>query len=268
MLTTNNHFSYSQISAFKMCREHYKILYLDGIRKVDESLEAFMGKCVHAVLEWVYHPRNIKKPYMTFDSVCKKYDKIWLKAWHDHIYIANPRNTTDEYYTIGKRCLANYYNKYGPVFEESVKGTEVELNFTINDTYKFRGVIDRLDNPSEGQWIIHDYKTGKHPKTERSARSDLQLALYQIAVESNFEPVDEVQLVWHFLRTGTEVKIVHDNDTLESIRKKTTRAVDKIIKFSEDKGNFYPKESLLCNWCYYWQECSAKVGQNPSMIAK
>ena len=29
------------------------------------------------------------------------------------------------------------------------------------------------------------------------------------------------------------------------------------------KGNeFEPKESILCNWCYYWEECPAKSSLN------
>jgi hypothetical protein len=39
--------------------------------------------------------------------------------------------------------------------------------------------------------------------------------------------------------------------------------VDKIIDCMEDKNNFLPKESILCNWCYLWEECTAKVGPNP-----
>ena len=33
--------------------------------------------------------------------------------------------------------------------------------------------------------------------------------------------------------------------------------------YLDDENNFIPKESLLCNWCYLWEECTAKVGPNP-----
>ena len=26
--------------------------------------------------------------------------------------------------------------------------------------------------------------------------------------------------------------------------------------------NFLPKETILCNWCYLWKECSIKLGDN------
>ena len=35
-----------------------------------------------------------------------------------------------------------------------------------------------------------------------------------------------------------------------------------VSKIDSDE-NFLPKESILCNWCYFWEECSAKTGTNP-----
>ena len=82
-------FSYSQLDTYKTCPQQYKIIYLDGIRKQNESVEAFMGKMVHETLEWLYNIENREKTYITFDSLCQKYDELWIKNWHDKIFIAN-----------------------------------------------------------------------------------------------------------------------------------------------------------------------------------
>ena len=134
-------FSYSQLNTFKTCAQKYKIIYLDGVRKEHESIEAFMGNRVHEVLEWLYNHENMKKPYMTFDGLCQTYDDLWKMKWHHQIFIADARKKSDFYYSIGKRCLANYYSRYGPTFDQRVEGTELKLQFSIGD-YAFRGIID------------------------------------------------------------------------------------------------------------------------------
>ena len=71
-------FSYSQLNTFKTCPQQYKIIYMDGLRKEHESIEAFMGKRVHGVMEWLYSKENREKPYITFDRLCQTYDEQWL----------------------------------------------------------------------------------------------------------------------------------------------------------------------------------------------
>tara|TARA_S200000501_G_C20869734_1_gene763688 strand:- start:4707 stop:5540 length:834 start_codon:yes stop_codon:yes gene_type:complete len=260
-------FSYSQISTFKTCKEQYKIVYLDGHRKKDESIEAFMGKCVHGTLEWLYQKENMRRPYITFDKICKIYDNIWQDKWHNKIFIVDHNLLSNHFYAIGKRCLSNYYHKYGPIFDQKVYATELALNFNIEGKYQFRGVIDRLDQPEDGFWVIHDYKSGKRAMTQNMAKRDLQLAMYQIAVEQNYGPVKKISLTWHFLRNGVELTISHSSDEIQKFKNIISKNVKNIIKSSKNIENFYPKETVLCNWCYLWDECSAKFIPNPSKKA-
>ena len=76
-----NIFSYSQLSTFQTCPQQYKIIYLDGVRKNNESIEAFMGKRVHEVLEWLYSTENRSRPYISFDKLCL-YQFLIYKFWH------------------------------------------------------------------------------------------------------------------------------------------------------------------------------------------
>ena len=39
--------------------------------------------------------------------------------------------------------------------------------------------------------------------------------------------------------------------------------IDTIRKKENSGGQFPAKESILCNWCYYWEECPVKNGSNP-----
>ena len=115
--------------------------------------------------------------------------------------------------------------------------------------------------------IIHDYKTTKHQKSERQAMNDFQLALYQIAVEQNFSPVNKISLTWHFLRNGVEMTITHTENEIQKFKDSLSKNVKKIIKASRNIEDLYPKETVLCNWCYLWKECSAKFEPNPAKRA-
>ena len=93
-------YSYSKINTFKTCPQQYKIIYLDKIRNHYESIEAFMGKRVHEVLEWLYLQEHIRSSIILFDVLMDKYKEFWDDNWHDDIFIA--------------RCKYNkeIYNKY------------------------------------------------------------------------------------------------------------------------------------------------------------
>ena len=188
--------------------------------------------------------------------------EYWVNNWHRDIYIADPFRGSDFYYSIGKGCLSNYYNLHGPTFKQNVQGTEVYLNFKIG-AYNFRGIIDRLDSSEPGVWVVNDYKTSKRAKTDRQAKNDIQLALYQIAIEQNYGPVNEISLKWHFLRYGIEIHIKHSKENLDKLKSKIINITSKIDNAMDNINNFIPKESILCNWCYLWEECTAKIGANP-----
>ena len=52
-----------------------------------------------------------------------------------------------------------------------------------------------------------------------------------------------------------------------TVHKKYSNKVKKAkeeIRLHEKQGSTFPaKESILCNWCYYWEECPQKQGSNP-----
>ena len=85
VLKTKNNYSFSKINTFQTCPQKYKINYIDKVRIPDEGIEAFMGKRVHEVLEWLYNKDNQEKPHITFDLLCQNYDNQWLKHWHNNI---------------------------------------------------------------------------------------------------------------------------------------------------------------------------------------
>ena len=58
-----------------------------------------------------------------------------------------------------------------------------------------------------------------------------------------------------------------DKEQIERNTKTIVKRVRKLEKNIQDGDSFFPKESILCHWCYYWDECSAKFINNPARKA-
>ena len=256
-------FSYSSLETYKKCPAQFKIRYIDNVRKPDESIEAFMGKRIHEALEYLYN-EVLDGCIPFFDYIVDKYNLNWQDKWHNRIGIVRTEKSTNYYRDLGEDCIARYYRKHSP-FEEPIVGNEIELNFTLNgnDKYAIKGIVDRLDYDGHGNWIINDYKSGKRLLSQNQADKDNQLALYQIGLISKDKKIKSVKLVWHFLQHGKEVESVRTEKQLDDLSISIKKQIDKIRSQINSGREFPAKESILCNWCYYWEECPVQNGANP-----
>ena len=63
----SNIFSYSKLETYNKCPQKYKLTYVDKIDVKEESIEAFVGKIVHEVLEQIYSLDNDALTFITFE---------------------------------------------------------------------------------------------------------------------------------------------------------------------------------------------------------
>lgn len=222
-----------------------------------------MGKCVHEALEFLYN-KVLENKVPIFDTVIENYTSVWLDKWHDRIAIVNQSLNSSYYKNLGERCIARYYRMYSP-FDQNIVANEIKIEFILNaqKNYKIVSVIDRLDHDGHGNWEIHDYKTGKRTLTQSKANNDEQLALYQLALLSIEEDINSVNLVWHFLQHGIEVRSSRSNAELHMLSRRIASRIDKIKNAIDMNSDFPPKKTILCNWCYYWEECPVQKDSNP-----
>ena len=78
--------------------------------------------------------------------------------------------------------------------------------------------------------------------------------------------IRSITLVWHFLQQSKENIIVKSKREKQGIAKlidNTKNNIDEIRNKYEKGKSFEAKKSILCNWCYYWEECPKQQGANP-----
>ena len=267
----SSRFSYSRISTFEQCPARYRFIYVDGRPSGGESIEAYLGSRLHEALEWLYKQRQQGRKEVLFDELLGRYRALWKEAWHGYIHIANSAWQTDDYYQLGQRSLAGYYRRFTP-FDEPVDGVERAISFDLDAApnggdgqgsvgYQLTAIIDRLDSHGPGWWSIHDYKSGKRMLTAASAQKDLQMKVYYLAVVRTEGKVERVDVVWHYLRHGRDLRLDSVDWNPQRIAGMLRKRIDKLRAAEADPGQLAPKESILCNWCYYWDVCPAKQGQ-------
>ena len=220
------------------------------------------------MLEWIYNLKiEQNKSYYSLDNILEKYKELWYDGWHSDIRVLKYSllKKKSQYYVMGMTLLTQYYHKFGPHFNQSVLKTEEKLEFNIQG-YPFVGIVDRIDQINS-RLIVVDYKTGKKELSSSSLKDDLQMGIYHLAMKSNFERSEGVELSHHYLRTGNTVFVQFQSDDKTELEDKI---IDKVnhINLAIEKDEFEPKESNLCNWCYYWKECDKKNRSNPAKYLK
>ncbi len=253
-------YSHSSIEAFKSCPRKFKFSYIekpDITRK--QSMEAFMGSMVHEALEQLYKDLKFNK-LNSIEEIVSFYKDNWDKKY-------NPSTTEmirtgysiENYKKLGEDYLALYYNTYKPFNQGKTIGLEHEITIRAYDpetqtNYDLIGFIDRLTLATDNIIEIHDYKTNMSPKTQQEVDSDKQLALYSIAVKEMFPFVTRVDLIWHFLSVGIELRSRRTDLDLENLKQEVIKIIRE-IEIAKRKDDFPPKQSALCDWCDFRSIC-------------
>jgi putative RecB family exonuclease len=249
-------YSNSQLATFEQCPRQYKFIYVDGIKRYEEGIEAFLGQRFHDAMEWLYAERAFR--CVPLDELLDYYEQNWAGQWHDEVKIVKKRRTQDDYRLMGRRFIEDYYRRHNPFDQGRVLGLERYIRFPLDDTgrYKCKGIIDRLMIAPDGAFEVHDYKTGSKLPEQKELDRDRQLALYQIGVQNLWPEAKErdVRLVWHEVAFDIEMRSTRTPEALEKLKTELGALIDRI----EAETEFPQRESALCGWCAYQDLCPSR----------
>src|SRR5258708_6246757 len=190
-------FSPSKLSTYKECPQKYKFRYIDGLKRQGQTVEQFLGTCVHKSFETLYEGLQKGKPLAEAEAISLFESEFnlgfaGLLPGHD-----GKPPVREEWLTVGRTCITNYYRQYAPFDQDRTVAVEKRIGFKFEvDEREFRleGFIDRLAiSNSDEAFEIHDYKTAKNLPNQEHADEDMQLALYEIAVRTEWPDTKKVR---------------------------------------------------------------------------
>jgi len=245
-------YSPSRISTYESCPRQYKYRYIDRIPREEESIEAFLGSRVHETLNKLYRDLQLGKS-PSLPDLLDYYEWDWGRRWHDQVRIVKQDFSIEHYKGIGGRCLVNYYQAHKPFDRGQTVGLEHRVTSALDQAgrYRIQGYVDRLVRVQPGHYEVHDYKTSGRLPPQDQIDADRQLALYQLGVVGMWPDAGEIELVWHYLAFGKELRSRRTPEALERLKATTIALIDRI----EADTEFRPIKSLLCQWCAYVNIC-------------
>jgi putative RecB family exonuclease len=230
--------SYSQISLYQSCPLCYRLQYIDKLETKDKGYFSF-GTTMHACAEYFFKVKVPPPP--SLEELLDYYERNWLSAGYESA------EEEANYKTYGREMLAKFWEIHQPDFRMPIA---VEWMFYIDvEGIKLRGFIDRIDKLDSGGLAIVDYKTDRELFTSDYLARNLQLTLYQMAVEKSwFLPVERLTL-YHF-RSNTPCSCPpREPAQLEEAKKLVLAVADGI-----ETGRFPATESQRCP-CDFPEHC-------------
>jgi putative RecB family exonuclease len=247
-------YSHSRLSSFENCPKQFHYRYVERLPVDSESIEAFLGKQVHGVLERLN--RFVERGLVpSLRRVLERFRAEWAEHFDaERVRIVRSEMAVEHYAELGERCLGNHYRRHYPFDRDETLGIETHVSFALDggERHRIQGYVDRIARAPDGAIEIHDYKTGRFVPSQQTLDEDRQLALYQLGIEGRYGAGD-VRLVWHYLQRDQLRVSLRTRDQLDALRERTIGLIDRI----ESEQAFEPRPSALCTWCEFNHLCPA-----------
>lgn len=257
--------SYSAIETYKQCPKKYKFQELDRI-KTPKSKEALFGTAVHAALKFMFQKSPL---FPTLDEVVSYYRENWpareaFQTDSKNDPLKMPWSEADEkaYFEDGVRMLRGFYEKNAP-WNFNVVDLESHFDILLEDektgkTHILAGIIDRIDK-NQDEYEIIDYKTAKRMPAQADVDKNLQLSLYSLGIQKRWPHIDpeDIKLTLYFVKHGEKLSTTATSEKTEATKKEILETIREIEARIDEKKEFEPMPSPLCNWCAFKPICPA-----------
>jgi putative RecB family exonuclease len=239
--------SATKLRSYQHCPYAYYLKYEKRVPTGSAFGAAALGNALHDALaqchgEWHYQNHH---PSWGWVSEC------WTKA---------SKTLTNKQVREGRAILEQYYQKF-IVSDTALRkplAIEGKIQATIqleNLEFVISGRYDRIDYLDDGLELI-DYKSAQVKALPEQDEIDLQLGLYQLALEQTYgQSLKYLSLL--FLRTGEKVQYRAD----DKYQRKVLRLLKDLAWQVRHDTKWEPKPGQQCGGCSYAQYCVAVNGE-------
>ena len=249
-------YSHSKLTTFQQCPQKYKFRYVDEIPPPIRSIELHLGDTVHRALEKLYADARQGR-INSCEEVLAHFQQVWDEGYTPQMRIVRSGTSARTYLELGRQMLAAYHKRFFPFNESTTLELEEKFSFPISDGQEIRGIIDRLAKAEDGTLEIHDYKTSRRFPSPAQVASDMQLALYELALRHRWPDTQRITLIWHYLTFDRDISVAKTIRQLEAVKQKTVG----LIAVVESAASFPTHVTPLCDWCEYKELCPAMKKQ-------
>lgn len=232
--------SKSSAEKFLQCGESFSKRYIQkvhGLQKAEDMEASLFGNLIHELLEEKY---GIAKDRDVIEMFKEKFVKYPILS--------------KRFYDLGVTLLEDYVSSSAPT--KKVLGLELPFQFFLDNGVPIKGIIDRVDEISEDECEIIDYKTGlSQALSEYELREDIQIGMYNLAANHLFPQYKKVKLTLNYMHHGP-VSVYRDAANLESLKGYLKVIYEKIQKAVETGEGLEPRINNYCGYCEYKGTCS------------
>ncbi|MGH9197272.1 MAG: RecB family exonuclease [Acidimicrobiia bacterium] len=252
----------SRVADFKVCAQLFKFRVLDGLPQEADPASA-RGTLVHAVLEQIF---LLDAQDRTQERAIFMLHDIWkdLKKAEEVAGLELTEEEETAWLEQATGLIRNYFRLEDPA---RVEPHEVEVWVEhATETLLLRGIVDRIEVRSDGEWVLTDYKTGRTPSVARTLGSFFGLKFYALLCWRAFGRMPrELRLV--HLKEPAVLQLVPTEAMLKAMERQLS-AVATALRRALSTGDWRARPGVHCSWCSYrdrcpaWSELGSVLGPN------
>jgi putative RecB family exonuclease len=241
----------SSATDFKSCPQLFKFRAIDRLPEPVTGAAA-RGSLVHAVLERLFaeSPRT-RTPARAIDLL----EALWAEVKEDPEFrpegMADPQ--VDAWLEESARLLRNYFKLEDPRMLNASR-LQWWVEYELTDIH-LRGVIDRLEERTDGTWVLTDYKTGRVPGESRELSAFFGLRFYALVCWRAFGVIPrEIRLVY---LSDPAVLTLNPNERMLVAFERQMLALAQAVRRAVERDDWRARPSPFCMSCSFHDRCPA-----------